>query len=210
MSTIISDITELFEKGIPKLLVTLAAAGIGLTVYPVYEGLYGDTERKIKLIKEWRSIDSVTLIPEKAKDVVFEQLCTELENSGSRVEATLSILSKKRANDSAWTYIWKFFAGLSLFFLTYGMTLFFYFVQKRDKKTSLGAKIISDNVHIIVITLCLGAINAVIPFVSPIINYVFLPSCLSLLSAIIMMIWSDVAKLIETKTKAAENELAGF
>ncbi len=187
----------MFDQNLSKILVFFALTGIAMSIYPVYEGLYDDTSKKIALIKQWNDL-GIEELPAEAIDAVREQLEGELKSNAGRVEATITLLSNKTSGYSVWKCVGKFFAGMSLLLITYGILFVFHYMET-EKKYRKG--VWRDNMYIIIIMLIMGILNMCIPFMSTVVNYIFIPSCLTLLVALIMLIRNYAKKQIEESIK---------
>lgn len=180
----------MFDQKLSQLLVFFALTGIALSIYPVYEGLYTDTSKKMELIQQWNGLE-VGKLPEEAIEAVREQLASELKSSTGKVEATIALLSNKTSENTFSTYVWKFLTGMALLLITYGVMFIFYWAEtgKKYRKHILRA-----NRYIIFILIIMGVLNMFVPFMSIVVNYIFIPSCLALLVALIMLARSHAQK----------------
>ncbi len=194
---------ELFELKRTRFLVILAVAGIVLTIYPVYNGLENETEKDIQLIQQWNGVDGARELPQDVLNAVYDRLSNELRNNSGKVETVAAFFSKPIDRHSGWQLIWKIFAGPALFFFTYGISLIF---KLRETDEDCKKKVWRQNKHIYITILFMALINLLIPFVSPIINYIFVPSCLSLVTALSMELWHDVIEESRRNTSTGEEE----
>lgn len=183
------DFISLFSSKQAKLLVLLAITGIMLSVYPVYEGLYGDTEKKIGLIKKWQELgENYQALKPETVNAVYNQLSQEIGSKKGRLETTISILSTQSPEQSACTYILKFLTGGMLYFFVYGMMLIFILINNR---TGSRKQLFKRSFFVIPIWVGLCLANTFIPFFSVSVNYIFLPSCLTLVAAVMSILWSE-------------------
>lgn len=183
------NLLALFKSNAAKLLVLLALTGIALTAYPVYEGLYKDTEKKIDLIKKWKDIGGKPLAPETL-DIVYNQLSLELANNNGRLETAMSIFGQQAPQQSPLTFIVKFLTGGLLYFFVYGVMMIFYLYKHYDPERIIN--LLKRYSYIFFIWLGMSIINLLIPFISISVNYIFIPSCLSLIAAVISFLWNIV------------------
>ncbi len=175
-----------------------ALTGIALSIYPVYEGLYSDIGQKMELIRQWNDL-GLKELPEEAVDAVREQLVSELESDAGRVEATIALLAGKTSENTVPKLIGKFFAGMALLLITYGVMFIFYWAETGKKYRK---NIWRENKHILFILILMGVLNALVPFMSIVVNYIFIPSCLALLVALIMLARDHAQKQAKESDKS--------
>lgn len=191
------NLLALFKSNAAKLLVLLALTGIALTAYPVYEGLYKDTEKKIDLIKKWKDVGGKPLASETL-DIVYNQLSLELANNNGRLETAMSIFGQQAPQQSPLTFIVKFLTGGALYFFVYGVMMIFYLYKHYAPEKIMN--LLKRYSYIFFIWLGMSIINMLIPFISISVNYIFIPSCLSLIAAVVSFLWNVVNPDSEIQT----------
>lgn len=183
---------KLFDNRLSsKLLVVLALFGLALSFYSVNQRLDDDVEKKIRLIKEWKEIGADKALSSEAIEIVYNQLLDQLEQPAGGVESFF-LSAKNNSNGFLETLALKFVTGALLFLFVYGanvMWLLFSYRGKGKIKHLLLARI-----YYVYIFLALGTINALIPFVSVEVNYLFFPSILTLVVAIVVLLKDEQDK----------------
>ncbi|MDR0954898.1 MAG: hypothetical protein LBM20_05920 [Rikenellaceae bacterium] len=185
-------ITDLFSTKSAKLLVILALTGIALSAYPIYNDLHSNVAQKIELIKEWNSLDFKILQPE-LMDTMYNQVYTELTGGNRTAEQLVSTFKKQVLPYSLKTCLLKALMGMALYLFIYGTRLLCLVNRRRTNKY---IQIIRPVKLFIFSCAFLGVLNAAIPFVSILFNYVFIPSCLTLVFALISMVCAEVNERI--------------
>lgn len=181
---------KLFDNRLSsKLLVVLALFGLALSFYSVNQRLDDDVEKKIRLIKEWKEIGSDKALSPEAIEAVYDQLLDQLEQPAGGVESFF-LSAKNNSNGFLETLALKFVTGALLFLFVYGVNVMWLLFSYRGKgkiKHLLLARI-----YYVYIFLALGTINALIPFVSVEVNYLFFPSILTLVFAIVVLLKDEL------------------
>lgn len=201
MGGLLESFFKLIDKKALMLLVILAMTGIIMSIYPAYEGLYNDTGKKLGLIKQWKELGYKDL-PVEIMDAVYEQLSKELESNNGRVEATITLLLNKKAPGQFWRkYVYKFLTGGMFYLFVYGSIFIFCLIELEVKEDRKNLWI--QNKFVGLIWLFMSVVNAFIPFISPSINYIFMPSCLTLLVAVMSILRNEVKEHIRQKANSS-------
>lgn len=190
----IDDFIKLFSSKSAKILILLAFLGVVITLKPMQNSLYlnYNIEKKIELVKKWKEVSNQELSGDK-----MARLKTEVEKAIGNENELVSKLSYSPPE----TFIFKFIAGGFLFLLVYGLNLMLVKIACKQNYDLVGVKIFLRNRHILYMWLCLSIVNMLIPYISFEINYVFIPSCLTILSAGIMLVWYDAKQLVASSCR---------
>jgi hypothetical protein len=182
---------KLFDnRKILQLLAILSIAGIIVSAYPFYESVHNNTKRKIELIKEWQGIKNAKELPTTTTNAIYEQLVKDLESDERKVEAAIASQTKKISKQSCENYVWKFVAGGWLYGIVYFPVLLFCWFFMPYKA------VFKNNWPVFVIWLSMNALNTFIPFLSFLINCIFIPSCFALLLVIGSLLRNEVKEQI--------------
>lgn len=183
---------DLFTTIPARLLILLSLAGCLLSIYPIYDSLNMNAGHKVELIKLWNEL-GYEKISQFEIDAVRLEVKSELQNTNGTLDRMLSMLWEKSTYMPWITFIFKFLFGGVLYIFVYGLNVWFKIEQlKLQGKSHLSLPIKKRRRDVLRIWLALSVINMIFPVFSPSFNYIFLPSCLTLLVAIIFLIWDKV------------------
>ncbi len=184
-----------------QLLVIISIMGIVVSVYPVYESVHNNTSRKIALAREWQGLENARKLPPETMDALYDQLVEELNSNHGRVEATFASLSKSESEKSFCHIIWKFLFGGLLYAFFYFAIMYFLCRSLSGNNNNARERLFKRHWPVLVIWFIMGVVNALIPFYSPLVNYVFFPSCFTLLYAVGSLLRNVAIKHVQDSTK---------
>ncbi len=197
---------SLFTSKAAKLLVMLAFAGLAVSLYPAYNGLYNDAGDKIDLINKWNGMGHYEKVDSTTVGVVYRQLVDELTGDSGKIESTIAVLAKQKGESNNWTLLFKFLAGGALYFMTYVLMTIFFLAAGYRKTRSRGVlyQDMWQYSFVLVIWLAMSLVNMAIPFVSVSVNYCLVPSFLTLVVAAVSVLWKEVDVLRPTRKANCE------
>lgn len=127
---------------------------------------------------------------------VFDQHITELQNYPDKLEGIICILSNIRPEQTASTFILKFITGGLLFLFVYGLKLIFTLINlplTRDRNL-FRRQLLRRYFYVVYIGIAMGVLNALIPFTTFTVNYIFFPSLITCVITAMGLIYNEVNK----------------
>lgn len=189
---VLNRIIENFKSSSARFLVLFSVVGIVVSSQSFYNSMNSNIDEKLNLLDKWEKI-KYRNIPNSCKDLLYKEVVEELQNSDKDGDYTISLLLKKATYFPLITMLYKFLAGISLYLFVYGIQIFTLTTQAK-KHTKLKVSpydILKRNKHIVLAFFVLGTINMIIPIFSYTINYIFIPSLLTLLYAVSQIIQKE-------------------
>lgn len=216
-------ILDYFETRPAKFLVVLAFLGIAVSLKPIYESLDYDTGKKLEIYGKWIQVSGKPS-DEELLEVLRKQVEADLMRPECKLEYGLSALLSHATYFPLVTLVYKFLAGGFFFLIVFGLLIFLkikasYTFQlkmqestpvatrkklktraKMPKEWRAGMAAVKEtfrwNLGGVAVWLSLGLANMAFPMLSLAINYVFLPSVLTLIFATGMMLGHEGEKRI--------------
>lgn len=189
---VLNRIIENFKSSSARFLVLFSVVGIVVSSQSFYNSINSNIDEKLNLLDKWEKI-KYRNIPNSCKDILYKEVVKELQNSDKNGDYAISLLLKKATYFPLITLLYKFLAGTFLYLFVYGIQILTLTTQaKKHNKLKVSTyDILKRNKHIIFAFFALGTINMIIPIFSYAINYIFIPSFLTLLYAVSQIIQKE-------------------
>ena len=198
----IENILSNFNTKAMRAIVLLSLVGIIISAYPTYDKImnYGP-EKKLEIIHKLVTLNKELVGCQDPAIIKYRnEVMKELEKYTISYHTEFNNLLCLSSYRPYYTFLLKFLTGGAAFF-------FVYFIQAcsvsiRSRRTILQRISLVDmakiNRHTVCIWIGLSVANMAFPFFNPIINYVFIPSCLTFVFAFIEIISKEASDKINT------------
>lgn len=198
----IENILSNFKTKAMRTVVLLSLVGIIISAYPTYDKImnYGP-EKKLEIIHKLVTINKELLGCKDPAIIRYRnEVMKELDRYTLNYHTEFNNLLCLSSYRPYYTFFLKFLTGGAAFF-------FVYFIQAcsvsiRSRRTILQrislAEMANINRHSLFIWIGLSVVNMAFPFFNPMINYVFIPSCLTFVYAFIEIISKEAGDKINT------------
>lgn len=180
-------ILDLFETKTFKFMAAFAVLGLVLSFYLLFCSIKNDRlEKRVMILKTLAEIDGKQLVNPELQDI-YEKTVSDFKNDSSYVKPTLVTLSSAfnlSGNENLQNYFYKFLTGGILFLMLSVLQILAGIMYVLKGGLDLYIKDLLETVDFyhICIWLLPSVINMLIPsFENPFINYLFFPSCLTLI-----------------------------
>lgn len=179
-------ILDLFETKTFKFMAAFAVLGLVLSFSLLFGSIKNDRlEKRVMILKTLAEIDGKQIANPELQDI-YEKTVSDFKNDSSYVKPTLATLSnafKLTGKENLQNYFYKFLTG-GILFLMLSIIQVLAGIMYVLKDPDLNKKDLLETVNFyhICIWLLPSVINMLIPsFDNPFINYLFFPSCLTLI-----------------------------
>jgi len=182
---ILNQLIENFKSSSAKFLVLFSALGIAISTQAVYHSINNNIEEKLELLNKWEE-KHYKDVPTQYMEMLYEQVLHKLQESDKDGGHVISLLSQRATYFPLKTLVFKFLTGGILYLFIYGLQMLSIIIRskKYSKPKVSTIDLLKRNVHLLYVWLILSLTNMAIPMLTTPINYVFIPSCLTLLYAI--------------------------